>query len=250
MTLPNFKGVRFTQKERDDFLNDFADYDKESLCTLITEINLMFNTWTHRSGISLYSDRFRLFVYLEQKNILDQRFGEGSWEQSFFRDTETKVQFEPQMGLVGEENGLGTPVSEGKSEKMTAGVPEKKKSTIDPNMDIESFLKKVLKFFHREHYERMKNALLSHIDGGQIKIRDQHISFHDFYSLVSFEYQDANKERTTLEPLYLGSTLFEKFLNGELNSRDLFADGEVSPGLHKKLSSEKPNLDSIERNML
>lgn len=208
-----------------------AHLDKLSTADVVALINEINEKYKSSPEIVL-GDRFSLFVFERQENILA-----GKVEQDAYRDEIKKKkqkEFEDVRGTVLRERSLG--------------ILPRRISFADTDPD--SAIEKILKFFHPDHHERVKRALLSHMDGSTIKIRNKDISLEDFYSLVHFEYEGANKDRESSEPVYLGSGLFERFLNGELSSRDLSAEGEVSPELHKKLSSKKPNLDSIERNML
>lgn len=217
----------FFSEEKSAYQAHLHKLSTADVVALINEINEKYKS----SPEIVLRDRFFLFVFERQESILAQKVELDAYRKEIENKKEEEVRAV-----------RGTGVTE-----RRFGILPRRISFADTNPD--SAIEKILKFFHPDHRERIKHALLSHLDGSTIKIRNKDISFEEFYSLVHFEYEGANKDRESSEPVYLGSGLFEKFLNGELSPRDLFSDGEVSSQFHRKLSSEKPNLDSIEQTL-
>ncbi len=203
---------------------------KLSTAEVVALINKINEKYKSSSKIVL-GDRFSLFIFERQESILAEKVEQDAYRKEV--KNKRQKEFKNVRGTTSIERSLG--------------ILPRKISFVDTDPD--SAIEKILKFFHPDHHERIKRALLSHMDGSTIKIRNKDISIEDFYSLVHFEYEGANKDRENSEPVYLGSGLFEKFLNGELSSRDLFFGPESDVRLTEK-STKKPGLDGIERNML
>jgi hypothetical protein len=218
--MPTF----FPQEERQDYEGRLYKLSSTDFLLLLDKIHKVFEETPEVA----HNNRFYIFV-LENKEKL---WAEKVELEDVRNSKELDRQNEAKMVRVAS-----------RKEREAGILPTMLSPTF---LNTSDFIEKVLEFFHPDHRERLRRSLQNHIQGSAVKIRDAKLSFARFYSMVAFEYQGVQED----QEVYLGSGLFEKFLNGDLSVRDLHREEENFFESHEgRKNSEKPNLDQIERNI-